>query len=321
MLEQFLQCEPKVVEDVLRDLRSVIIPPYSIREVPRIYHPSFADFIVDPSRCTIRGFAISIPMQERRHALRCFEILTTLKRDIAGIKDASLLNCEVDGFEERVGTAISPQVQYACRYWASHLSDVEFRDETVMQALEDFSTRSLLWWLEVLSLIQGVPIAVGSLYEALRWVVCLLLRNNLFIEVTVTFFVDELEVQGDSHRTALRCGPLRCRSRRGDLCERTACIPFCPTVRAQRHSALQNVLPGRDPFRLRASRRGGALATLLKHVGRSFRLYSLHCIFSRRVAVGIVFRGLHSADVGCCAGAHIATLADHSSGEIGRAHV
>ncbi|KAF9515244.1 hypothetical protein BS47DRAFT_1391779 [Hydnum rufescens UP504] len=115
-LARFVQYTLDDVDTALRHLRSVIVPPSTPDEAPRIYHPSFRDFITDPSRCSIPEFVIlAVPDQELRHALRCFELMATfLKQDIAGILDMSPLNSEVEGLNEKVRDALSAEVQYAC---------------------------------------------------------------------------------------------------------------------------------------------------------------------------------------------------------------
>jgi NACHT domain len=176
-LAKFVRYERYVVEASLRHLHSVIVPPSDIHEAPRIYHPSFLEFITDASRCPMSEFVIvAVLEQELRHAIRCFELMAAhLKRDVAGISDPSLLNREVDGFRRKVREALSPETQYACRYWASHLSHVECGQTRMMEALEVFSLRSILWWFEAMSLLGSVSNAVRSIQEAHRWAVCLFL--------------------------------------------------------------------------------------------------------------------------------------------------
>ncbi|KAF9504200.1 hypothetical protein BS47DRAFT_1334671 [Hydnum rufescens UP504] len=176
-LAEFVQYETRVVETSLRHLHSVIVPPSNTHEAPRIYHPSFLEFITDPSRCPMSEFVIvAVPEQELRHAIRCFELMAThLRRDVAGISDPSLLNSEVDGFEEKVREALAPEAQYACRYWASHLSSVEFGERRVVEALEAFSMRSILWWFEAMSLLGSISNAVMLIEEAHHWAVCVFL--------------------------------------------------------------------------------------------------------------------------------------------------
>ncbi|KAF9504995.1 hypothetical protein BS47DRAFT_1437375 [Hydnum rufescens UP504] len=171
-LAKFVEKDMEVVNTVLHHLQSVIIPPYDENDAPRIYHPSFADFITSPSRCTVPGFLIvTVPEQEQQHALRCFRFMGIyLKRDVAGIEDASLLNSEVDGFGAKVANALPPEAQYACQFWGSHMSYVEVGDEKVMGALEEFAMRSLLWWMEAMSLLGSVHTVGRMIQEARRWV-------------------------------------------------------------------------------------------------------------------------------------------------------
>jgi hypothetical protein len=198
-LARFVQYDRHTVEATLYHLHSVIIPAFNIHEAPRIYHPSFFQFITDASRCSIADFVIvPVPGQEQRHAVRCFELMEIhLKRDVAGISDPSLLNSEVDGFEQKVGNAMSPEVQYACKYWASHLSNAEFGDERMVEALEAFSKRSILWWFEAMSLLGSISLAVNSIREAHRWAVCVLfIADHLtYVDFTLIPMTDELELQ------------------------------------------------------------------------------------------------------------------------------
>jgi hypothetical protein len=90
---------------------------------------------------------------------------------MAGIGDASLLNNEVEDFDLKVQDAMPSELQYACRYWASHLSCVEHGDEAVARALKGFLMRSLLWWFEAMSLVGGIRMASGLIEEAHRWAV------------------------------------------------------------------------------------------------------------------------------------------------------
>ncbi|KAF9518607.1 hypothetical protein BS47DRAFT_220629 [Hydnum rufescens UP504] len=170
-LAQFVQCTLDDVDTALRHLRSVIIPPSTLDEAPHIHHPSFRDFITNPSRCSIPEFVIVAgPDQEPRHALRCFQLMeTSLRQDIAGISDVSLLNSEVEGLEAKVSDALSVELQYACRFWASHLSHTELREKRIMEALEGFSMRFILMWFEAMSLIGSLSSAVTSMEEAHQW--------------------------------------------------------------------------------------------------------------------------------------------------------
>jgi hypothetical protein len=117
---------------------------------------------------------VPVPEQELQHAIRCFELMENyLRWDVAGVSNPSLLNREVEGLEGKVRDALPPEVQYACRYWASHLSHVELGDKKMVEALEMFSMELLLWWFEAMSLISSTSTAVSSIQEAQCWAVCI----------------------------------------------------------------------------------------------------------------------------------------------------
>jgi hypothetical protein len=173
-LARFVKYDIDNVSTVLSQLHSVIIPLSRNHDVPRIYHPSFPDFLTDPSRCSDPRFTIIVvPTHERWHTLRCFELMSKfLKRDMADIGDPSLLNNEVEGFEHKVEDALPSEARYACLYWMSHLSRVDQGDEAVVRALKDFSMRFMSWWFEAMSLLGSIPTAASSIREAHRWAVC-----------------------------------------------------------------------------------------------------------------------------------------------------
>jgi hypothetical protein len=172
-LARFIEYDDIDVSAILSHLHSVIIPPLMNNDAPQIYHPSFPDFLTDPERCSDPRFVISVGAHERRLSLQCFVVMKMyLKRNLTGIRDPSLLNCEVKDFEQEVDNTVPFELRYACRYWAAHLSCVEHGDEAVVQALRDFSMGSLLWWFEAMSLIGSAFTAAGSIQEAHRWAVC-----------------------------------------------------------------------------------------------------------------------------------------------------
>ncbi|KAF9512010.1 hypothetical protein BS47DRAFT_1363413 [Hydnum rufescens UP504] len=214
-LANFVQYGVRIVEDSLLHLHSVIVPPSNIHEAPRIYHPSFLEFITDTSRCSIPEFVIvAVPEQELRHAIRCFELMAKhLKRDVAGISDPSLLNRDVEGFEEKVKAALSPEVRYACLYWTSHLSRVEIGEARIMEALEAFAMRSILWWFEAMSLLESVSNAVNLIKEAHNW--ANISKSNSMV----------VRILSDSHRFILANGEV---IRASALHVYHSALPFTP---------------------------------------------------------------------------------------------
>ncbi|KAI0060080.1 WD40 repeat-like protein [Artomyces pyxidatus] len=167
----FTRFETEEVVNALYHLHSIILTPSAMDEAPVVYHPSFPDFITDPQRCTDSTFTITISIHEQRLTLRCLELIeAVLKRDIAEIKNPSLLNSEVGFFNDKVNKAMPAHVQYACRYWASHLMRVSLGDEAVMAQLNKFASVSMMWWFEAMSLLGATTLAVSCMRDAHRWV-------------------------------------------------------------------------------------------------------------------------------------------------------
>jgi NACHT domain len=228
-LAHFVGFQIDTVDATLSHLRSVIIPPSNIHDAPRIYHHSFLDFITDSRRCVDPDFLIvSIPDQERRHTIRCFELMAMfLKRDVAGISHPWILNSKVDGLERKVNDALPPEVQYACRFWASHLSRVEFGDRRVVEALEGFSRRSILWWLEAMSLIGSSFTAAGCMQDARHWAVCVFYCGSLDDILIGYSMIGEVAVQECSSNDVVGCGSLYSRSCPSYQRKPIACVLLC----------------------------------------------------------------------------------------------
>jgi len=164
-LEGLLGLEEDTVRSTLLHLHSIAIVPGPGRGCVRLIHPSFHDFLVDSSRCDDANFAVNAQLQHALLAERCLRVLDTLVPDICKIGDRSLCNQEVDDLASRIMTHIPAHVQYACRHWASHLVKGHMNDE-ILALMLGFCLRQFLNWLEVMSLLGELGIAVTALQLA-----------------------------------------------------------------------------------------------------------------------------------------------------------
>ncbi|PPR00447.1 hypothetical protein CVT24_004508 [Panaeolus cyanescens] len=172
-LALFTEISIASIRTSLRHVQSVIIcPPVESDEGPHIYHPSFPDFITNPARCTDSAFIVEVPATETRVVLRCFAIMeATLRRDVAELGDESPLNDEILDFEAKVARALPEEVRYACLYWAAHLVKLTDGGQEIAQKLNHFVSCSLLNWIEAMSLLNAIPLAVASLRQVKDWAV------------------------------------------------------------------------------------------------------------------------------------------------------
>jgi hypothetical protein len=171
-LSRFIKYDTEDVSDALYHLHSIILPPSSLEEAPRIYHLSFPDFITNSSRCSEPRFLVDVSKHEKRLVLRCLDVMISmLKRDILDIGDSYhfVLNTEIDSLKNVIDERVRTEVQYSCQHWASHLSKVTVGDEEVIKALAQFAFLKLLNWIEVMSLLNLSGLAVSSMRNAHEW--------------------------------------------------------------------------------------------------------------------------------------------------------
>lgn len=164
------------VDDVtalLRVIQSVVRLPAPPDNCPRVYHPSFPDFLQDHDRCTDDHIWINTEEHEARITQSCLKVLNgTLHKNMLGSIDHSLPNKEVEGLEVKIKAAFLPDFCYACKHWATHLARVPHsHDHPIRDQMIIFVSRSLLPWLETMSWMGLTRAAVQCLETANRWVV------------------------------------------------------------------------------------------------------------------------------------------------------
>ncbi|PCG88354.1 hypothetical protein PENOC_111350 [Penicillium occitanis (nom. inval.)] len=104
------------------DLHSILhIPPEDSDEL-RLHHPSFRDYLVNPSRCDLENLQVDEKGAHRRLFLNCLRVMTdSLKENICDLDYSypGILLAEVE--EKRIQQYIQPALRYACLHWVQHL--------------------------------------------------------------------------------------------------------------------------------------------------------------------------------------------------------
>ncbi|KAJ7735106.1 hypothetical protein DFH07DRAFT_928190 [Mycena maculata] len=130
----------------------------------RVLHPSLLDFFTNPRRCTDSRFFIQPPIQHRAMFLRCVAVMESLlKRDLCEINDPTKLNSEVSDLTHRVKEYLPEHLQYSCRFWASHLVQVDAIDDQLKAATSQFLYSHLLHWIEAMTLLNEFEAAFSGL--------------------------------------------------------------------------------------------------------------------------------------------------------------
>lgn len=67
--------------------------------------------------------------------------------------------------------AIPPELEYACQFWCSHLLKIDTNDSEVVEQLDRFSFKYLLFWIEAMSLLGATRHAIDHMRDAHQWAV------------------------------------------------------------------------------------------------------------------------------------------------------
>ena len=135
-------------------------------------HVTIPDYFLSPRS---QGFLWSIDISSQRCLLtqQCFTFMEKhLRFNIAGLCSSFLRNYKVYGLKQTIPDIIPAPLRYASLYWAKHLSDCDFAQDRseprLVNRLDNFLKTKLLYWLEVLSLLEVTnPDAI--LHDADRW--------------------------------------------------------------------------------------------------------------------------------------------------------
>ncbi|EMD35807.1 hypothetical protein CERSUDRAFT_96032 [Gelatoporia subvermispora B] len=157
--------------DTLRELQSVIYfdesGPYAGKIRP--LHLTFREFISDNKRCKNNSFFVDARLHHRDVALACLQIVNgSVHTNMCDLPDSALFKDDIPDLQSCVHVNIAQHVQYACKYWAIHLSNADASKE-VLGTLHTFCEDKLLVWLEALSLMNSLDMAVQAFTISRAW--------------------------------------------------------------------------------------------------------------------------------------------------------
>lgn len=174
-LRRLLDITKDKINQALKDLHAILDIPNVDAHPLRLHHPSFRDFLLDSKRCTDQDFCVDKKEAHQILANRCMQLMSeSLKQDICSVGAPGMLVADVErSFIEQV---LSPEVQYACCYWADHVQ----KSGTLLHdgdQVHIFLREHLLHWLEALGWI-------GKISNGVRAIAAL----ELFVSVSNIFY-------------------------------------------------------------------------------------------------------------------------------------
>ena len=169
------ELKSQLVKHRLYGLRSVLIVPEAAEEPVEVFHGSFRSFLTEEAH---KDFHISPDVAHYRMFRQSFDAMTVngncaLQRDVCNFRDPALNASKVN--QDIVKQNIPVNLQYSCRFWASHLETAILAERSAY--LQDdgrihaFLRQHLLHWLEALSLIRHTHdaiLAINSLDRLLK---------------------------------------------------------------------------------------------------------------------------------------------------------
>jgi hypothetical protein len=157
---------PGDMEIRLRPFCSVIEVPGPTNSPIVLFHASFPDYVTDPRRS--HRFALDT---RRHHLVLASLCLRHMNEKLQKNMCRRDRTTSISSFSDAdIAAAIPETLQYACLYWASHLSlaDDDLPDGAIIIShLKTFINSHLLHWLECLSILKKLDVAAECLQHAI----------------------------------------------------------------------------------------------------------------------------------------------------------
>jgi len=137
------------------------------------HHRSFEDFLLSEFfRQELPRFSAVQDQDHHEHqlAMLCLKTLVSSKLhfNMCHLESSTTKNVDI---QPTVKSVIPPLISYSSLFWVDHLIQTR-SDEKMMKAVKFVLYEKLLFWLEVMSLIDNIHEAYLILKKALLWKVC-----------------------------------------------------------------------------------------------------------------------------------------------------
>ncbi|KDQ54630.1 hypothetical protein JAAARDRAFT_696886, partial [Jaapia argillacea MUCL 33604] len=220
--------------NILRPLGSLFSGASSDTLPVQVLHTSFRDFIADPSASD--KFVIDTVLSNAVLARSCLDtMILGLCQNICDFKDqfTTFMEISSEDLSRIISEHLPEALQYACRFWTSHLSTVTTNTTCYIVQIEAFLCSHLLSWIEVMNILHKFDETVRSLYEVAAWLLTSVPQNPKLHSMTMdairfiqTFF------------TPLSSGPLQLY---------TSALPFLP-FKSSIHHTYGHLVDKTAPF-------------------------------------------------------------------------
>ncbi|KAG8819412.1 hypothetical protein FRC19_009795 [Serendipita sp. 401] len=161
----------RIVTALVKKLGSLLYRDASLNGGIRVRHLSIVDFLTGPG--SPEDLAIDFDQANRDIGVACLRtMIQGLKFNICDLVSSFIPNRDIDDLSSRIKEKMSDLLQYSCLYWSNHLChSPDIRNEAIYSVLDSFTEGCrLLYWIEVLSLLEKVPSGQATLRRITSWV-------------------------------------------------------------------------------------------------------------------------------------------------------
>ena len=135
----------------------------------RPLHASFTDFLTDRDRS--HQFFIDVyPIHNELAFASLGVMMKKLQFNICDLPTSYLPNSRVSDLDSRIKKCIPAELAYSCRFWTVHVQNAPFNSPLAEEVQAFFNHKILLFWFEVLSLLDHMNTCAGSLSSVIQWV-------------------------------------------------------------------------------------------------------------------------------------------------------
>ncbi|OCH91393.1 WD40 repeat-like protein [Obba rivulosa] len=168
-----LQVPVDHILSVVENIESVVIRDTDDSQNGKLrpLHATFPQYLTHRQRCVDPDFYIDPAVHHGRLALACLNVLLgpqVLQRNPCQLEYPTRFKKGAAKSALRLDVHVPEHVEYACLHWAAHLQEADSRAE-IQAAIDAFCSDKVLLWLEVLSYLDRLDIAVRTLLIARVW--------------------------------------------------------------------------------------------------------------------------------------------------------
>ncbi|KAJ5984632.1 NACHT and WD40 domain protein [Penicillium waksmanii] len=160
-LSKLIGYSEKQVHQRLSSLHSVLNLPTDNNQPVRLFHLSFRDFLLDSETRDKTPLWVDEARVHRSLTTRCLEICGGLQKNVCGL-EWDTRRAELD--TGIISSCLSSEMQYACCYWAYHLSQSQNSLVEIGKSSPStlrFLQQHCLHWMEAMGILGRISQVIG----------------------------------------------------------------------------------------------------------------------------------------------------------------